>query len=212
MNTIHCTELRRGFTLIELLVVIAMIAALVTLSGPALRAFNTSQGIRDASAKIMGAMEYARSSAMAYNRYVYMGFADISTPSEPGVAFLLMSTPQGDVMDPANPILQPFNRPQIVKGVSIDDTVKNQYPMVATSGLEPVTNSSFPQINLSVGGRTTSYSRILQFSPDGSVTLFPSGSTRWIHLGLKSARSGNGANSSLLLISGLNGTVENYRP
>jgi len=68
---------RRGFTLVELLVVIAIMVILLAAGIPAVENLGTSRGINSAASQISGALELAKSTAVARNTYVWVGFANV---------------------------------------------------------------------------------------------------------------------------------------
>jgi len=74
---------RSGFTLIELLTVVAIIAAMMTLAVPAFNSLKGGSDVKTAAYTISGALENARTYALANNTYVWVGFyeEDGSQPS-----------------------------------------------------------------------------------------------------------------------------------
>lgn len=76
---------RRAFSLVELLVVVAIMILLVGLMVPAFNSMLKSRGVENACYDIKGAIETARSYAMANNTYTWVGFyeenANATTPT-----------------------------------------------------------------------------------------------------------------------------------
>ena len=89
---------RRGFTLIELLVVLAIMIGIMAFMVPAFNAMTQSKGVESAAYEIKGALETARSYAIANNTYTWVGFfeedgsASSATNATPGVGRLVLST------------------------------------------------------------------------------------------------------------------------
>jgi len=88
--------LRRAFTLIELLIVIAIMVILMALLAPAFRGVTDTGNVAKAAYTLAGALESARSYAVAHNTYVWVGFheedASQSSPAPSGVGRVILST------------------------------------------------------------------------------------------------------------------------
>ena len=88
---------RCGFTLIEVLFVIALIVGIMSIIAPAFDAMTRSGNMEAAAYEIAGALETARTYAMAYNTYTWVGFfeedlsAPPTTPATPGVGKVVLS-------------------------------------------------------------------------------------------------------------------------
>src|SRR5271163_2302689 len=65
---------RRGYTLIELLTVITIITVLAALALPAFTSMAGAGSMTSASYAISGAIQSARSYAMAHDTYTWLGF------------------------------------------------------------------------------------------------------------------------------------------
>ena len=89
---------RSGFTLAEILVVIAIISILAVLAIPALTSISGAGSITSASYTISGAIQYARSYAMAHDTYTWVGFFEedgtkaSANPAQAGVGRIVIST------------------------------------------------------------------------------------------------------------------------
>ena len=64
-----------GFTLIELMITIAIVAILIGIGVPSYQNTVQQSRIHDATALINSALSYAKNTAMAHNRTLYMGAA-----------------------------------------------------------------------------------------------------------------------------------------
>ena len=88
----------RGFTLVELVVVIAIIATLMLLTGPAFTSLKQAGDVTSAAYAIKGALEQARSTAIASSTYTWVGFYEedaarpSTSPPTPGNGRLVLAT------------------------------------------------------------------------------------------------------------------------
>ncbi len=67
-------ERSRAFTLVELIVVVALISTLMVLVSPAFTGIKSAGDVTSAAYTIKDALEQARTYAMAYKTYVWIGF------------------------------------------------------------------------------------------------------------------------------------------
>src|SRR6266567_2533322 len=65
---------RRAFTLIEMLVVMGIIAILMVLVAPAFTSLKSAGDVTGAAYTVKGALDQARTYAMANNTYTWVGF------------------------------------------------------------------------------------------------------------------------------------------
>jgi prepilin-type N-terminal cleavage/methylation domain-containing protein len=88
---------RSGFTLIEILVAIAIIAVMAVLAFPAFMSISGAGSVTSASYTISGAIQAARSYAMAHDTYTWLGFFEedgtrsSANPAQPGVGRIVIS-------------------------------------------------------------------------------------------------------------------------
>ncbi len=86
-----------GFTLIEILFVVAVIVGIMSMIAPAIDAMTQHRGVESAAYGIAGALETARTYAIANNTYTWVGFfeedasAHSTTPAKPGIGNLVVS-------------------------------------------------------------------------------------------------------------------------
>jgi len=87
-----------GFTLVELIVVIALISTLMVLVAPAFTGIKSANDVTSAAYTIKDALEQARTYAMAYKTYVWIGFYEepagqpSTNPATPGTGRIVIST------------------------------------------------------------------------------------------------------------------------
>ena len=87
-----------GFTLVELIVVIALISTLMVLVAPALTGIKGANDVTSGAYTIKDALEQARTYAMAYKTYVWIGFYEepagqpSTNPATPGTGRIVIST------------------------------------------------------------------------------------------------------------------------
>ena len=91
-------ERSRAFTLVELIVVIALISTLMALVAPAFTGIKGAGDVTSAAYTIKDALEQARTYAMAYKTYVWIGFYEepagqpSTNPATPGTGRIVIST------------------------------------------------------------------------------------------------------------------------
>ncbi len=91
-------ERSRAFTLVELIVVIALISTLMVLVAPAFTGIKSAGDVTSAAYTIKDALEQARTHAMAYKTYVWIGFYEepagqpSTNPATPGTGRIVIST------------------------------------------------------------------------------------------------------------------------
>ena len=91
-------ERSRAFTLVELIVVIALISTLMVLVAPAFTGIKSAGDVTSAAYTIKDALEQARTYAMAYKTYVWIGFYEepagqpSTNPATPGIGRIVIST------------------------------------------------------------------------------------------------------------------------
>jgi len=96
----HAIRVREpcGFTLVELIVVIALISTLMVLVAPAFTGIKSAGDVTSAAYTIKDALEQARTHAMAYETYAWIGFYEESAgqpstnPATPGTGRIVIST------------------------------------------------------------------------------------------------------------------------
>ncbi len=128
-----------GFTLVELIVVIALISTLMVLVAPAFTGIKTAGDVTSAAYTIKDALEQARTHAMAYETYVWIGFYEepagqpSTNPATPGTGRIVISTiasPDGTtVYNPRSlAAIDPTRVTQLNKLVKVEGTHLATFP------------------------------------------------------------------------------------
>ena len=214
---------RRSFTLIELLVVITIISLLVGGSIAAINAVSGGQSMGQVSGTIAATLERARTTAMAHNTYVWVGFSGNTTS---GLVIAAVESTTGQASDlSSSAYLQPIMKPVFVPNVnlssisSLNTTSATSVSNMAnttigmdtnTSDYFEVTSSTIGNFTASVSGVSTTFSQIIQFNSQGE-TLVQSSLVKWVNLGLVPIH-GKSTNVADIQVSGTTGEVRLFQP
>src|SRR5438477_12738929 len=128
-----------GFTLVELIVVIALISTLMVLVAPAFTGIKSAGDVTSAAYTIKDALEQARTHAMAYKAYVWIGFYEepagqpSTNPATPGTGRIVISTiASADGTTVYNPrslaAIDPTRVSQLNKLVKVEGTPLAAFP------------------------------------------------------------------------------------
>jgi type II secretory pathway pseudopilin PulG len=235
---------RGAFSLIEMLTVVGIIVAMMMLAGPAFQAMKRSGDVTQGAYSISGTLEQARAYATANNTYAWVGFfeEDISAPEgTAGVGRIILSVvaskdgtrvySEGNV-DPVAPADFPPGRL-----LQIGTLVKLEHTHLETLGAGDVTRPSVPASGYQVAAadfakrdsttnRATfgyplggtgiyTFSKIIQFSPQGDATKVVDTLTPWMEIGLRPTHGTvidtYTTNVVAIQVSGIAGQVQVYR-
>lgn len=192
----------------------AIIAVLATVSLPALGSSNSAAGIRRAGYEVSGILEQARSHAMAYNTYTWVGFA----PQPDGTLVVgVVAAKNGEaaplVTDTAasNADVTALGRlcslPQVNLFVPPPSSAR---PSTRADGQLGSLQTAIHPFVIGQGGRKISFDKyVVQFNSRGETRISPSVQPL-IEIGLNSSQ--NPANYAAVQIGGLSGSVMSYRP
>ena len=198
----------RGFSLVELLIVISIITAMATLLKPVISAL-TAGNTRSAQVNAQSVLEGARQFACTNRTYVRVGFAQVK--NEMGTTNIAIQTLYSTTGDLRNDTSSGFddqtswkntNKPILLPQVTWDDTLVPASVTPLTSGTD------FPSFTRKCGGQNVTYSMVLQFDPQGQISLMSGKVTRSVGLGFVNPHQPN--NPVVLLLSGLSGKVQTY--
>jgi prepilin-type N-terminal cleavage/methylation domain-containing protein len=235
-----------GFTLIELMVVIGIIGALMVLLVPALSSLKGANDVTNNAYTIKDVLEQARTYALAKHTYVWVGFFEESSnsPATAGTGRVVVSVVASKngtrvysdtVSDP--PPLSPASLIQISKPLKIENTHLERIPDTAVPRADvPVdqyhvghadfakrvqfdgsvipNNTTFPYpLN---GTSQYTFTKIIQFNPQGDATKIADTPTRTIEVGLRpthgSALNDNSRNLVVIQLAGITGQSKLIRP
>jgi prepilin-type N-terminal cleavage/methylation domain-containing protein len=211
---------KRGFSLVELLVVIAIMAILLGLTAPSLSGLMSSGNMNVAVSDISDLLSQSRSYAMAHNTYVWVGFSEQANQKLMVGVVAGKSGQSSDLTLPGDPTAS-VNYIPIAKPQSFD-----HFSLQAVSSLPTLTgmatvgddisapqaspNNSFTQNN---AGTPITFSKIIQFSPQGEASVSSSSTAHWVQIGIEPMRgaTANTANVAVFQVASLTGQVRVFR-
>ena len=201
-----------GFSLVELLGVLFIIAVMSVVIQPVLSHLG-GDNMQRVHAEVQGVMERGRQQALSHRTYIRVGVAEVETSD--GTSRVILQCLESTTGDLRNNTTDGLNeeslwrsvgRPVVLKGVRVDDTLKNRMPQ---GGDASVLSNGYPKFSRIVGGQSLEFSRSLQFDPLGQVSTTPGALSRTVAIGLANPRQPN--NPVLLVLSGLSGSVRVFR-
>lgn len=201
-----------GFSLIELLTVIAIIAILATVSMSAFTKIGQAGELTKAGSDIADILERARSHAMAYKTYVWVGFA----AGEDDSLLVGVSASRNGVADPESgdliflDRLRSFNK---VRVVSLPDS--NDRPTAPPEAQIANLTSAIQTFPASPGSTVSFDRQVVQFNSRGEARIIASQPYKVSEIGLQEFVDGqerNPSNFAAIQIGGFSGAISLYRP
>lgn len=202
-----------GFSLIELLTVIAIIAILATVSMSAFTKIGQAGELTKTGSDIADILERARSYAMAYKTYVWVGFAE----GEDDSLLVGVSASRNGVAVPESGDLISLDRLRSFKKVRIvalDADPNNRPEAPEEAQIANLTSAiqTFPASH----GSTVSFDRqVVQFNSRGEARIIASQPYKVSEIGLQESVDGqvrNLSNFAAIQIGGFSGAISLYRP
>jgi len=197
-----------AFTLIELLTVLTILVAVTSLSVPAFQTVLSASKMEKAASDLSGAIELARTYAMANHTYVRMGISDAttfpgySTPATVVVTFYPMdgtldAAGSADMADASK--WQMLGKALILSGLQANDQLGS-----STDDTPSATNIASFSRNVS-SLHQVEFKSFIQCNPNGETCVSTSTPSRYIKWGWNSTNTKS--NPFVLRISGINGTI-----
>jgi len=232
----------KAFTLVELLAVMGVMVVIMAFSVPLYNSINGAASVTKSASDIAGALEMAKSYAIAHNTYVWVGFfeEDPSTPGKQGTGRVVISVVASN--DGTNQLanaaqLTTGNSTQVYKLIKLDNThlASASNPdaltgLIRTSGTTPpatgqIGDSSFNSTKtvfnypLSGSGQYQ-FRKVIQYSPLGDATRFNGNTSdtpvQYMEVGIRPAHGNQSANNSndiaAIQIAGIGGVATIQRP
>jgi prepilin-type N-terminal cleavage/methylation domain-containing protein len=226
-----------GFSLVELLVTLGIIAILTSILIVSLSGMKSSREITKAAYDIQGVLEQARTAAMASGTYTWVGFFEESATA-PGTAgtgqvvISVVSSADGTKLNivsglTGGPGLTAVSLTQMAKLLKVANV------HIDTLGTAEVTRPTVPVAPYQVAAATFAnyytftypttattptytFTKVIQFNPQGDATRIADTPTRVIEIGLRPTHGSTVATTNpdvaAIQIAGIGGHVTTYRP
>jgi prepilin-type N-terminal cleavage/methylation domain-containing protein len=224
-----------GFSLVELLVVLAIIAILSSILVVSISGLKGSRDLAKAAYDIQGVLDQARTSAMASGTYTWVGFfeenpANQGTAGTGQVVICVVSSADGSKLyTSSSPIsqlpsasLNQVSQLMRIPNLHLDTLAASAIPARPTppAAVDQVGNTSFantPSFTFPLTGTAKyTFTKIIQFSPQGDATRIVDAPTQLIEIGMRPTHGSTVATTSTdvaaIQVSGIGGHVTLYRP
>jgi prepilin-type N-terminal cleavage/methylation domain-containing protein len=215
-----------GFSLIELLMVLAVISLVMTFAASGISSMFHADQFDESLSTLTGLMDRAREAAVADNRYVWVAFTANPASSSPaaGVGVTILESLDGtDTLNnftsgtSSSPLaissandLRVILPLQHLAGVDIMNA-----GTVTLSNAPSVTAASIPgsmDLTTSGGATPSTFTRVVEFAPDGEARLATGTWDNWIEFDLQSSISTSSPDKAVARLSTLTGRLTVYRP
>lgn len=227
----------RAFSMLELLVVMCVMITLMTAATLVLGGAKGAADITRIAYDIRGTLDLARTYAMANNTYVWVGFFEESTTGTPGtpgsgrVVMSMVASKDGTKIYSDTAVApQTLTSSQLVQigrirkyeqtklaAFTTGDINNASYTNAATTyQVGDATFSNGSTFSTSQGATAYSFSKIIQFSPQGDATKIVDSPTPLMEIGLRPTHGDTpdlaSKNLVAIQVAGIGGQVRVYRP
>jgi len=192
----------QAFSLIELLTVIAIVGILITIAAPSFSSLGSNGNVNYALLNISLLLEQSRAHALANNTYVWVGFSEEDKTLS--VTSVVGTTGSSD--DISSNAFRPLSKTKSFDNITLGP-VPGITDIPEAEQLTPNPETSFTQ---SQGGKTHSFSRVIEFAPNGGARLRAGSIPRWIQVGILPANAGENKEAAIQ-VAGLSGQVRVFR-
>jgi len=238
-------QFRRAFTMIELLAVMGVMTLMMVMLVPVMGGIKGAGDVTKTAYDVSGALEMARTYAMAHNTYVWVGLFEEDPSQAPGtigtgrvVVSVVASRDGTKIYSDTNnnpPALDSANLIQISRLLKFENAHLDTLSSADMSRPEitapnpndyQVGNPSFSRRNGAANSTTFAhplsgaakytFSKIIQFNPQGDASKIVDTPTRFMEIGLRPTRGNmvdsNSKNLVAIQVAGIGGQVKIYRP
>jgi len=204
-----------GFTLVEILVVLAIVSILTSILLLSIAGTKSSRDLANGAYSIQGALEQARTYAMASGTYTWVGFFEenASSPGTAGVGQIVVSivasangmnlvtAGSGTTLLPSSSLIQVSKLMKVpnVHLNSVASSAVTRPSIVGTPSTYQVGSANFPNPATSswsflypLTAATSSaaqytFTQIIQFNPQGDANRIADNPTQYLEVGLQPA-------------------------
>ena len=182
---------------------------------PALTSLFQSEGFSGNVIEVQDLLKDARAKAMSQNTFVWLGFSATSTNGSPGLVASAIAGKSGLSSDLSNNNYVAVMKPMVLRNLQIVNSTTNAR-ILALAGLNTTNNTDLSlspyTFSQAVSGKSTTFSNVVVFSPDGEATLNTTQMFQWIGIGLQAGpASATNAQVAAIQVSGLCGRPTLYR-
>lgn len=201
---------RQAVTLTELLVVIAIISMLAGATMPAISNLMHGQDMTRNLFAIQGALQEARSMAMAQNTFVWLGVSEKQIDGQPALVLSAVSSRSGQASDLKSGNTRPLMKPVILRNIALDEAGYRKLPGVDVDNSTLIEKSDLTFSLKLPGNSAETVFNAIEFKPSGEVGLC-SGALRYIGIGLAGGPSEAARQAAGIQLSRLSGHAVVFR-
>lgn len=219
----------QGFTIVELLTVAAVMSILLSVAVPALSSMAMGNQMNRSLIELSGTLDHARQYAIAHNTYVWVALRPNSSGSqgdELSVALLASKTgtdpsPWSNYGSVPNAQIDILTKPRTFENIRFEEAnTFSQGKIPSLAGKSPTSLDNTPANNKAVfniklpgNSSSTSFNRVIQFTPTGEARV-SSSVIDVIEFGVHPTQGkvATENNVAVLRVNGLTGQTTIFRP